>query len=127
MNSTIPFLYPTIYNFPPFFTRQVNSDTWKKQLQLWSDLILSYFRHHKKYQMNVREALMSEPFKNASIGRSLKAPVLVEILDHLAAEGNVEWLMTAGSKGGGSSENKEFCLVMWRSPSEWAKVMCINV
>jgi hypothetical protein len=38
------FKYPEFYAFPPFYSKQPNSDTESKRKQLWRDLILSYCR-----------------------------------------------------------------------------------
>ncbi|PWA21548.1 hypothetical protein CCH79_00003287, partial [Gambusia affinis] len=89
------FEWPWQYNFPPFFTLQPNVDTRQKQLAAWCSLVLSYCRHHKLYTVDVMEAQESPVFNNKKI------------------ESNLEWL----------DKNKSRCLVMWRRPEEWGKLI----
>lgn len=39
--------FPSIYNFPPFFTKQPNAATFEAQLQQWEDVILGYCKANK--------------------------------------------------------------------------------
>lgn len=59
MTSTnpTPFTFPREYTFPPFFTRQTNLDTHHAQLTKWSDLILSYCRHHRIFKLALSSAV----------------------------------------------------------------------
>lgn len=39
--------FPRIYDFPPFFTIQPNSNTYQSQLEQWKDIILTYCKMNK--------------------------------------------------------------------------------
>lgn len=39
--------FPRIYDFPPFFTIQPNSNTYQSQLEQWKDIILTYCKTNK--------------------------------------------------------------------------------
>ncbi|KAG7697707.1 hypothetical protein KL930_000238 [Ogataea haglerorum] len=41
------FKFPSIYDFPPFFTKQVHSQTLETQKSHWIQLILDYCRYNK--------------------------------------------------------------------------------
>lgn len=57
MAQTTPFNFPREYSFPPFFTRQTNLNTHHAQLTKWSDLILSYCRHHRIFKLSLSAAV----------------------------------------------------------------------
>lgn len=89
--STTPndFEFPSIYNFPPFFTyvyamllrqgywhlskrRQPTEQTWESQLAQWNDLILSYCRHYRIFRIDLHEVTVpggSNLFENKQIKR----------------------------------------------------------
>uniref|UniRef100_A0A3P8VD48 Vacuolar protein-sorting-associated protein 25 n=1 Tax=Cynoglossus semilaevis TaxID=244447 RepID=A0A3P8VD48_CYNSE len=105
------FEWPWQYNFPPFFTLQPNVDTRQKQLAAWCSLALTYCRHHKLYTLDIMEAQESPVFNNKKIERIIKT-TMNELLIVLTS-GNLEWL----------DKNKSRCLVMWRRPEEWGKLI----
>ncbi|KAG7253543.1 hypothetical protein CRUP_031899, partial [Coryphaenoides rupestris] len=74
---------------------QPNVDTRQKQLAAWCSLTLAYCRHHKLYTLDVMESQESPVFNNKKIER------------------NLDWL----------DKNKSRCLVMWRRPEEWGKLI----
>jgi ESCRT-II complex subunit VPS25 len=41
------FEFPSIYNFPPFFTKQPNKNTYQAQLEQWKEIILGYCKANK--------------------------------------------------------------------------------
>jgi len=51
------FQFPPIYDFPPFYTIQPNFTTREKQLQMWCNLALSYFRKKKITSLSVSESV----------------------------------------------------------------------
>ncbi|KAJ2161228.1 Vacuolar protein-sorting-associated protein 25 [Coemansia sp. RSA 552] len=107
-----PFQFPEIHNFPPFFTRQPNEDTWKEQRRLWCDLVLAYCRHYRLFRLSLAEAVAEPPFTNRRIHRSLRVDTLREIVDELVKQGNAAW---TGQKGA-----QDTCMVFWRKPETWA-------
>ncbi|CAI5658315.1 unnamed protein product [Oreochromis niloticus] len=137
------FEWPWQYNFPPFFTTclregqpsavtgwqvrlkrrekqehsktrlQPNVDTRQKQLAAWCSLALSYCRHHKLYTLDVMEAQESPMFNNKKIERKLSMEAIQVVFEELRKKGNLEWL----------DKNKSRCLVMWRRPEEWGKLI----
>ncbi|XP_076441955.1 vacuolar protein-sorting-associated protein 25-like [Babylonia areolata] len=107
------FEWPWQYKFPPFFTIQPNLETRKKQLEAWCTLVLSYQRHTKKYSLDVTEAQNSPLFYNKAISRKLSLDAIYTILDELKKRGHIEW----------QDKVRKQCLVMWRTPDEWGKVI----
>lgn len=41
-SSSRPYVFPAFYRYPPYFTVQPVAETFQKQRELWSSLILSY-------------------------------------------------------------------------------------
>ncbi|KAI8895539.1 vacuolar protein-sorting-associated protein 25-like protein [Globomyces pollinis-pini] len=101
------FEYPSIYEFPPFFTKQPNADTWAKQLDMWTDLILSYCKFNRLFVLPVDQN--QKPFSNSNISRTLGKDVVVLVLDRLVSVGRGVW-----------SKDKSHCIVYWYTPEEWA-------
>ncbi|KAK7466644.1 hypothetical protein BaRGS_00037252 [Batillaria attramentaria] len=107
------FEWPWQYKFPPFFTIQPNLETRKKQLEAWCSLVLTYQRHKKSYSLDVTEAQTSPLFHNKAINRKLTLDAIYTILDELKKRGHVEY----------TDKVRKQCLVMWRTPEEWGKLI----
>ncbi|XP_074628675.1 vacuolar protein-sorting-associated protein 25-like [Acropora palmata] len=107
------FEWPWQYNFPPFFTLQPNLDTRSKQIEGWCDLVLSYYKHHKSYILDINEAQSGEIFFNKKIDRKLPLNAINLVLEELRLKGNIEW----------EDKRKQRCYVMWRTPDEWASLI----
>ncbi|TPX35783.1 hypothetical protein SmJEL517_g01914 [Synchytrium microbalum] len=107
--------FPAIHEFPPFYTQQPNVDTWKKQRQLWCDLILAYYKAKKLYSLDITEAIAgkSDLFVNPTIKRSLPRETLQSLIDELVKTGNAEW--------DGPSQQRAW--IYWRKPEEWAALI----
>uniref|UniRef100_A0A8D3BQ56 Vacuolar protein-sorting-associated protein 25 n=1 Tax=Scophthalmus maximus TaxID=52904 RepID=A0A8D3BQ56_SCOMX len=93
-------------------------DTRQKQLAAWCSLALTYCRHHKLYTLDVMEAQESPMFNNKKIERKLSMEAIQVVFEELRKKGkcifcNLEWL----------DKNKSRCLVMWRRPEEWGKLI----
>lgn len=104
---------PWQYSFPPFFTIQPNIDTRKKQLQAWCDLVLAAQKNKKSYTLDVKEA-HNTIFSNKEIDRKLSMDGVLLVLEELCNKGNLEWK---------DPRMKTECLIMWRSPAEWGKIV----
>uniref|UniRef100_A0A672NSX3 Vacuolar protein-sorting-associated protein 25 n=1 Tax=Sinocyclocheilus grahami TaxID=75366 RepID=A0A672NSX3_SINGR len=111
--SAMSFEWPWQYNFPPFFTLQPNVDTRQKQLAAWCSLVLSFCRHRKLYTLDVLEAQESPVFNNKKIERKLSVEAIQVVFEELRKKGNLEWL----------DKSKSRCLIMWRRPEEWGKLI----
>ncbi|TGZ83817.1 ESCRT-II complex, vps25 subunit [Ascodesmis nigricans] len=113
-STTPPNIYPDLYNFPPFFTRQPNTTTFAAQLHAWSTFILTYCRHHRLFTLELSTALDSDLFHNKALNRRLKPADAVEVLEAMRKDGLVEWVDGA---------TRSTVLVYWRKPAEWAEVL----
>ncbi|XP_035661224.1 vacuolar protein-sorting-associated protein 25-like [Branchiostoma floridae] len=108
------FQWPWQYNFPPFFTIQPNKDTQAKQLEAWCLLVLSYCRHRRQYSLDVTDAQDSPLFHNKKIDRKLPLDAVYTVLEELRKKGNIEWT---------DPKKRNRCLIMWRTPEEWGKII----
>lgn len=108
------FEFPWQYNFPPFFTIQPNSDTRAKQIDAWKNILLSYYKHHKLYRLDIVEAQTDVLFNNKAINRKLSLEGIIQILNSLESTGHVEW---------DNIKEKRRCYLMWRTPDEWADMI----
>lgn len=60
IRSTMSYQFPQIYNFPPFFTRQPNEQTWQAQLNNWIQLILGYCKANRIWILNNKGKVLSQ-------------------------------------------------------------------
>lgn len=65
------FSFPQIHTFPPFYTRQLHEETWRKQRQLWIEIILAYCAAERIFEIDLQaESLLQSPlFYNPQIDR----------------------------------------------------------
>ncbi|KAH3760784.1 vacuolar protein sorting 25 [Pelomyxa schiedti] len=113
-SSSPPFEFPSYYTRQPFFTVQPVLNTRKKQSQLWGDLIVSYCRHNKIYELNLTEAATSPLFCNTTINRKLSMDGIVTFIDDLVQQGNAEWV---------DAREKNRVNIFWRKIDHWATLI----
>ncbi|GAA6052328.1 hypothetical protein JCM3770_007254 [Rhodotorula araucariae] len=121
VSASSSFLFPSLFSFPPFFTRQPNPQTWAHQLDQWQALVLAHARFTRTFRLEASDAQCQvEPFRNPSLNRQLPLPVLHQVLDALVASGNAAWdpatVPSKGKRGGA-------VWLYWRRPEEWASVI----
>ena len=134
-DSPSGFKWPREYAFPPFFTRQPNSQTHHAQLLKWSALVLAYCQHHRIFKLSLSggaaatggggggaaaaaagpgtAATAEELFYNKKIDRRLHVEDAREVVDFMGKNGQAEWV------GAG----KDVAWVFWRTPEEWAAMV----
>ncbi|CDZ96274.1 Uncharacterized conserved protein [Phaffia rhodozyma] len=66
--SSSGYVFPPIWSFPPFFTQQPNPETCQHQTNLWTNLILSWARFHRVFEIAVDGGSIST---GTSIGAEL--------------------------------------------------------
>lgn len=108
LNLMTDFKYPPIYEFPPFFTKQVNEAVWQTQLGHWDRLILDYSRFHHISKLGTGHEL----FTNPRIQRSVKPEVARLILQYMVTQGDAEW-----------SVKNQSVLVYTQKPAELAEAL----
>ncbi|KAI8841374.1 ESCRT-II complex subunit-domain-containing protein [Chytridium lagenaria] len=106
-----------IQNFPPFYSRQPNQETWRKQKQLWCEVILTHCSTTKTCVLTVKssnEIAQPDVFGNDKINRRLPQDAREEIVNDLVNEGYAEWE---------NKQTKARCFVWWRHPDDWASLV----
>ncbi|CAO0802805.1 unnamed protein product [Mucor circinelloides] len=117
--SNSSFQYPPMFDFPPFFTRQVTESTWKSQVMQWENLILAYTRQKHIFRLDLHQATTpggNEIFENKKINRRLSFETLQDIIEEMARKGTAEW-------EGGSKGPKTEALIYWHTPEDWANLI----
>ncbi|KAI8077775.1 ESCRT-II complex subunit-domain-containing protein [Halteromyces radiatus] len=117
MSSTTSssYQFPSIHDFPPFYTRQPTETTWQNQALQWSDLILKYARHYRIFTLNLNQATTpgaSPLFENTRIKRRLSLETLQEVIEFMVQQGTAKW-----------GDNKTEALLFWRKPDDWADLI----
>jgi ESCRT-II complex subunit VPS25 len=69
----VSYVLPSIYSFPPFFSRQPNAQTYAAQKSAWANLILGYYRSKRLWRIDVnQETIERIPiFSNKEYSRRL--------------------------------------------------------
>ncbi|GAA5842350.1 hypothetical protein JCM9279_005354 [Rhodotorula babjevae] len=114
VSPTTGFLLPSLYHFPPFFTRQPNPQTWAHQLDTWRTLALAHARFTRTFRLDLSDdQCRVEPFRNPTLNRQLALPTLRLVLDDLVAQGHAAWVEPPALP-------KSAVWVYWKRPDEWA-------
>ncbi|ODQ64954.1 ESCRT-II complex, vps25 subunit [Nadsonia fulvescens var. elongata DSM 6958] len=125
--------FPSIYNFPPFFTRQINQQVWNSQLGSWADLITSYCRHHRIWRLDATNDYTGL-FENKLLKRKVRPDTIRDILDHLVASGQAMWtdpetIKSTSAKDSTAISSSRYLrqpagiLVLWQSLDDWAAIL----
>jgi len=75
-----------IFEFPPFFTRQPNEDTWQAQLEQWHRVIHAFCAHDRVWEVSPT----SKMWRNPRIQREVKTSIAEIILDAMVKRGLAE-------------------------------------
>lgn len=75
-----------MYDFPPFFTKQPNEDTWRLQLKLWLDVVHDWCVKNNDYHVSST----SPVFTNTAIDRTLNSDTAELVLTELCRSGRAE-------------------------------------
>eukprot|EP00124_Ichthyophonus_hoferi_P004209 Ihof_evm3s437 gene=Ihof_evmTU3s437 len=105
------FTWPTIYNFPPFFTLQPTEATRAKQIAAWCQLVRDYYKAMNMFELSLDQAKDSELFNNIPLGRQASDDLITAILKELVQKGNAE-PMPSGRY-----------IIYWRCLDDWAKII----
>ncbi|KAI9096975.1 ESCRT-II complex subunit-domain-containing protein [Phlyctochytrium arcticum] len=118
------YTFPSIHDFPPFFTIQPTQSTRQKQIQLWCEIILGYCAATGHVHLDLGEVQtargsdksnvpLARVFLNPRIQRNLSQEGIRTVVEELAKQGHAEW----------ESPAKNRCLILWRKPEEWANII----
>ncbi|EEB09690.1 ESCRT II complex subunit Vps25 [Schizosaccharomyces japonicus yFS275] len=109
---------PAIYDFPPFFTKQLNENTWNFQKRAWSNWILMWCRENRITKLSLNNELMDSPLLfNAKIDRQLPLEVFREVVEEMTKQNQAEWVSY------GNRNATDTAWIFWKSPDEWATVI----
>ncbi|KAA1101153.1 hypothetical protein PGT21_009201 [Puccinia graminis f. sp. tritici] len=126
------FKFPSIFSFPPFFTKQPNQQTWAHQASLWQQIILSYCRYHRVFKLDVSNSSTtlleeSELFSNPSISRRLNADAIFSVFEIMVQSGTAEYYPTRPSNPtkqnqgtSATATTRTYMLIHYDSPTTWA-------
>ena len=114
------FEFPTLYNFPPFFTQQPNAQTSESQNATWCKLILDYCQAKRKFFIDAasEEDLNSELFYNKRIDRRASQTFAKALLGRLVAQGAAAW---DGKKAKGEQPTR--AIIYWKRPEQWGELI----
>eukprot|EP00826_Nyctotherus_ovalis_P047355 TRINITY_DN543_c0_g1_i12.p2 TRINITY_DN543_c0_g1~~TRINITY_DN543_c0_g1_i12.p2 ORF type:complete len:182 (-),score=77.46 TRINITY_DN543_c0_g1_i12:48-593(-) len=98
MQKTLPYNFPEYYNWPCFFTIQLNKETKQTQLKLWEELISKYSEAKKIHTWGVTELFSSELCHNKELSRRLTRSDFDAVLDYMLKSGAAAYSTSAKDK-----------------------------
>ncbi|KIX04652.1 uncharacterized protein Z518_05522 [Rhinocladiella mackenziei CBS 650.93] len=110
------FVFPTSYNFPPFFSFQPTALTRQAQLRKWSVFLQRYCRHHRIFRITIIEALDTPLFHNTTLKKRLSLEDAKAVIDYMASKDGderAEWI----------GPDRSAAWIWWRKPEEWATMI----
>ncbi|WAQ85869.1 hypothetical protein PtA15_6A498 [Puccinia triticina] len=108
------FKFPSIFSFPPFFTKQPNQQTWAHQASLWQQIILSYCKYHRVFKLDISGASTvfleeSEMFSN---------PLISSTAEYYPTRPSNPTKLNQGMST--PMATKTYILIHYDSPTTWA-------
>jgi ESCRT-II complex subunit VPS25 len=92
---------------------QVVEQTRAKQMEMWTQLVVSYAKHHRLSVFGVTDDVATELWGNAAIKRRLPVEGIRMVLNELVGKGMASWVQPSQST----------CVVSWRRFDEWAEAL----
>jgi len=105
--------FPSYYDMPPMFTLQPVLNTRKKQLQLWTDIIVEFSKFYKKFEYSLAEVAKSPLFNNSKINRKCNIDMIKTVFEELASQGYGEW----------QNKEKTQITIYWKRPEDWGSLI----
>ena len=104
--------WPWQHDFPPFYTLQPNEDTRAKQLDAWSDLILTFCRLNRLFQLSSADLNTLDLFHNKKIDRRCSTDLADTVLNEMVKKRRAEWLWQSDKpKPGAQSLAQNRCVI----------------
>lgn len=103
---------PSIYQFPPLYTRQPNLLIRQKQLETWVDIIAEYCKENKQWIVS-REGDVGDSaniFRNTEINRSVPQLFVNEIWSEMVSKGK-------------AIAHETSYYVLWRDMDSWSSLI----
>eukprot|EP01130_Rhizamoeba_saxonica_P008203 TRINITY_DN3316_c0_g1_i2.p1 TRINITY_DN3316_c0_g1~~TRINITY_DN3316_c0_g1_i2.p1 ORF type:complete len:121 (+),score=15.76 TRINITY_DN3316_c0_g1_i2:65-427(+) len=113
MSKNVEYEKPIEYDMEPLYTLQVNLNSRTKQLNIWVDIVLGYFRCHRIYELSTDAFYDLQLFNNTKIRRRLNRDFITIIMEELLSLDYASW----------SNRDKSKLLVYWRTPKQWARII----
>lgn len=107
------FKFPPCYDYPPFWTLQVNEKTREEQLKLWGNLVCAFMQSINKTELDVLATLETPLFYNKKLGRQLSKESVDQVIEFLIKSNNAKWL----------DDQKIRARIIWRTPEEWGNII----
>ena len=85
-------IVPDFYELPPFFTLQPNLQSQQKQMQMWSDVLISHCAAAETYELTLDDSI----FENKGIKRKLARDAYEALVKFMVAAERADVLPGGG-------------------------------
>lgn len=114
MTSTLinpKYTFPEYHSWPFFFTIQKHSETKRKQLRMWIDLIVKFCKDNKVWRLS-KSDFLENIGKNRKINRQLNQEAISIIFQALVQDKRAMYV---------SDNNSNELFILWKTIQEWEK------
>lgn len=101
--------FPEYYSWPFFFTLQKHSETRKKQLLMWTELILNFCKDNKVWRLS-KSIFYENLGKNPKINRKISLDSIETIFAFMIEKKNAMYV---------KPKSKDEIFVLWKTVAEW--------
>ena len=101
--------FPEYYSWPFFFTLQKHSETRKKQLLMWTELILNFCKDNKVWRLS-KSIFYENLGKNPKINRKISLDSIETIFAFMIEKKNAMYV---------KPNSKDEIFVLWKTVAEW--------
>lgn len=105
--------YPEYFNWPFFFTIQKHTETKKKQLLMWNELILKFCKDNKVWRLS-KSDLLENMGKNDKINRRLSLDAIDIIISSMVENKRAEYV---------DKKSKDEVFIFWKTFNEWKEYL----
>lgn len=101
--------FPEYYSWPFFFTLQKHTETRKKQLLMWTELILNFCKDNKVWRLS-KSVFYENLGKNPKINRKISLDAIETIFAFMIEKKSAMYV---------KQNSKDEIFVLWKTLAEW--------
>lgn len=105
--------FPEYYSWPFFFTLQKHSETRRKQLLMWTELILKFCKDNKIWRLS-KSVFYDNLGKNAKINRRISLDSIDIIFSSMVQQHRAMYV---------NQINKDEIFILWKTFNEWEEFL----
>lgn len=107
------YVFPDYYSWPFFFTLQKHSETRRKQLSMWAELILKFCKDNKVWRLS-KSVFYENLGKNPKINRRISLDSIDIIFASMVQKQSAMYV---------TQNNRDEVFILWKTLNEWEEFL----